>query len=153
MMNPSDLQHIIPMLVPTAIAWAEARSVEIQSAGAPLDMDTIELASKIGVAKPERVRIVYVDRVPLPEDPSLRSTAIATGLLGADTAGLTLGYGIYICGRYFDRRLLSHELRHVYQYEQAGGIAAFLQVYLMQIADFGYDLAPIEVDARAHELY
>jgi hypothetical protein len=87
----------------------------------------------------------------MPDESALRSAAIATGLLGADTAGLTLGYGIYICGGYFDRRLLSHELRHVHQYEKAGGIAAFLNVYLMQIAEYGYDLAPLEVDARNHE--
>lgn len=67
-------------------------------------------------------------------------------------AGLTLGYSILICRGHKTRRLLSHELRHVFQYEQHGSIAAFLPVYLMQIATVGYQSAPFEQDARAHEL-
>jgi hypothetical protein len=49
-------------------------------------------------------------------------------------------------------QLLSHECRHVYQYEAAGSIAAFLPVYIEQIVEFGYDDAPFEQDARHHEL-
>lgn len=48
-------------------------------------------------------------------------------------------------------RLVTHELRHVHQYETAGSIAAFLPVYLQQILDYGYAHAPLEMDARAHE--
>jgi hypothetical protein len=48
-------------------------------------------------------------------------------------------------------RLVSHELRHVHQYETAGSIAAFLGVYLAQIATVGYDNAPLEPDAIRHE--
>jgi hypothetical protein len=50
------------------------------------------------------------------------------------------------------RRLVSHECRHVYQYETHGSIAAFLPIYLLQIATVGYVNAPFEQDARAHEL-
>jgi hypothetical protein len=48
-------------------------------------------------------------------------------------------------------RLLAHEFRHLYQVEQAGSLAAFLPAYLQQIAEVGYDCAPYELDARAHE--
>lgn len=47
---------------------------------------------------------------------------------------------------------VSHELRHVHQYEQHGSIAAFLRVYLRQIVEVGYANAPLEADARAHEI-
>ena len=57
--------------------------------------------------------------------------------------GLTLGYGVYVCHGHGTVRLLSHEFRHVYQYEQAGSIAAFLPVYLQQIVTFGYNNAPM----------
>jgi len=40
----------------------------------------------------------------------------------------------------------------VYQYEQHGSIAAFLPVYLSQVLEVGYQDAPLERDARAHEL-
>jgi hypothetical protein len=49
-------------------------------------------------------------------------------------------------------RLLSHECRHVHQYEAHGSIAAFLPVYLEQIATVGYRNSPLEQDARAHEV-
>jgi len=77
--------------------------------------------------------------------------ALGTGLLGPGMVGLTLGYGVYICRGHGTVRLLSHEFRHVYQYERAGSIAAFLPVYLHQIATVGYYNAPFEIDARAHE--
>jgi len=50
------------------------------------------------------------------------------------------------------RRLLTHECRHVYQYERAGSIRAFLPVYLRQIATVGYDAAPLELDAIEREI-
>jgi hypothetical protein len=49
-------------------------------------------------------------------------------------------------------RLISHEFRHVAQYEVAGSIEAFLPVYLAQIVEAGYEAAPFEVDARNHEI-
>jgi hypothetical protein len=67
-------------------------------------------------------------------------------------AGLTLGYAIFICEGHNSPRLLSHECRHVYQYEMCGSIAAFLPIYLQQIVDFGYMNAPFEIDAQKHEL-
>jgi hypothetical protein len=65
---------------------------------------------------------------------------------------MTLGYGIAIVEGQMDLGLLSHECRHVHQMEIAGGLAAFLPVYLQQIADFGYDDASYEIDARTHEI-
>lgn len=43
-MNPSGFQRIIPMLITSAFAWAEARSVEIQAVGAKLDPDGTTIA-------------------------------------------------------------------------------------------------------------
>jgi hypothetical protein len=40
----------------------------------------------------------------------------------------------------------------VHQVEAAGSLEGFLVAYLKQIAAVGYDDAPYEVDARAHEL-
>ena len=67
-------------------------------------------------------------------------------------AGLTLGYSILICHGQMCRRLLSHECRHVFQYEQAGSIASFLPRYLESVIQVGYWDCPFERDARAHEL-
>jgi hypothetical protein len=148
-----DLQTHLPLLLPKAIAWAQEQSHLILRSGVSLNEKETALATRAGIAKPGLVRIQYVSEVPLPEDPVLREAAVATGLLGPDTAGITLGYGIFIVKKHADVRLISHELRHVQQYESFGGIEAFMPVYLAQIASAGYDDAPLEQDARDYEVH
>jgi hypothetical protein len=146
-----DLAAALPRLMPKAIAWAEARSTEITRSGVPLTNLELRIAHLVGVQQPERVRILQVREIAQPEDPELRQAVVATGFLGPQTIGLTLGYGIYIVSGHVTNRLVSHECRHVYQYEEAGSIRKFLPVYLGQIASVGYAAAPLEMDARAHE--
>jgi len=147
-----DLRQALPALLPAAIAWAEARARLAAQVGNPLTAAEQEIAVRVGVSQPQHVRIEMVSSLPLPDDPALRSAALEAGLLGPGMIGLTLGHSIFICHGHRDRRLVSHELRHVHQYEQHGSIAAFLPVYLAQVVDLGYANAPLEVDARAHEI-
>ena len=139
-------------LLPAAIAWAEARAKRASEVGAPLTAEEQEIARSVGVTNPDLVRIEIVgDRLPMPDDPELQAAATQAGLLGPGMVGLTLGHAIFICRGHETRRLLSHELRHVCQYERYGSIAAFLPVYLSQVLEVGYEDAPLERDARAHE--
>ena len=147
-----DLLQDLPLLMPSAIAWAETCAREVAERGSPLSEAELAIARAVGVAKPELIRIATVERLPLPEESQLRAAAVQTGLLGPNMVGLTLGYSVYICRGHRTRRLLSHEFRHVHQYEQHGSIAAFLPVYLKQIVEVGYAGAPLEQDARAHEM-
>jgi hypothetical protein len=64
--------------------------------GTPLNAASLILASRVGVAQPERIRTLSVPTVPAPEDPELRQTVLKQNLIGPHAAGLTLGYGIYI---------------------------------------------------------
>lgn len=146
-----DLAAVLPQLLPRAIAWAEARSSEILEKGFALSESGVRLARAVGVNAPEKIRLQTVPVLPLPDDPELQSVALATGLLGPGMVGVTLGYGIYVCEGHLSNRLISHECRHVYQYEAAGSIGDFLPLYLQQIAECGYDDAPFEIDARNHE--
>ena len=146
-----NLAAVLPQLLPRAIDWAEERSNEILSTGMALPKAGLELARVVGVSRPEQIRVSSVSGLPLPDDPELRHAALQTGLLGPGMVGLTLGYGIYICHGHETYRLLSHECRHVHQYEVAGSIKSYLPGYLEQIATFGYHDAPFEVDARNHE--
>ena len=118
----------------------------------PLSDDGLSVASSVEVSHPSRVRIMMVDRFPKPSDPELQTAASQAGLLGPTTTGLTLGYSVLIRNGHMSRRLLSHECRHVYQFEQAGSIAAFLPLYFESIIQFGNWDSPFERDARAHEL-
>jgi SAM-dependent methyltransferase len=147
-----NLKAALLHLLPKAIAWAETEAARAADAGRSLVAGEIRLARRVGVAQPERVRLAPVDSMPMPEDPALREAALQIGLLGPAMAGLTLGHAIFIRRGRETRRLLSHELRHVHQYEQAGSIADFLPDYLQQIVEFGYAAAPLEQDAREHEV-
>ena len=116
--------------------------------GVPLLEQELADARAIGVAEPERVRLVQLDRVPFPTDPMLKAAATAIQFLTPKTCGLTLRYGIFVrsdCWR--DRRLIAHELVHVMQYERLGGFLPFLRQYLFQCLTIGYPEAPLEQEA------
>ena len=149
---PIDLRAALPLLLPGAIAWAEARAGEVAATGVALTEAQADMARRVGVQRPELIRVVVVDSLPLPEDPTLRAAALETGLLGPHMEGLTLGYSVFVVRGHHSLRVLSHEFRHVHQYEAHGSIAAFLPVYLQQIVEVGYDTAPYELDAQAHEI-
>jgi hypothetical protein len=151
MMNFSPIISL-QALLPKATAWAEQVAAEICRTGESLNSRELSIAREVGVLQPESIRIALVDILPFPSDPQLLQAASATGLFGPKMTGITLGYGICIRKGHYSIRLLSHECRHVYQYEQAGSIAAFLRDYLQQIVDHGYGNAPLEIDARSHEI-
>src|SRR6266446_9696501 len=146
-MPPLDLVSVLPRLLPGAIAWAEQQSQHVAQTGQSLDAAGLALARSVGVQQPELIRTKLVGEIPLPTDPILQLAALQTGLLGLGTVGLTLGHSIFITEGNLTPRVLSHECRHVYQYEMSGSIGAFLPVYLEQIVNVGYDDAPLERDA------
>jgi hypothetical protein len=144
-----DLSAELPRLLPRAIAWAQAESDRVQASGLVLLAQGVEWARKVGVARPDLVRIEVTPSLPMPTDPDLAAAAIQAELLGPGMAGLTLGYSIFILASLPETSwTLVHELRHVHQYEQAGSIAAFLPVYLAQVVSVGYLNAPLEIDAN-----
>ncbi|HWH40236.1 MAG TPA: hypothetical protein VNU21_10390 [Usitatibacter sp.] len=140
------------MVVPRAIAWAEGQSTTVLAHGRALTPAQVALARSVGVGHAETVRILVVDQFPLPDDELVRAAALRIGLAKPTIAGLTLGHAVMVRrGFENDARLLSHELRHVAQYEAAGGIPAFLGQHLRDLHRYGYEDSPFEVDARAHE--
>ena len=145
---------VMPMMVvPKAIAWAEKQSAVVLAEGRALTPAQVALARSVGVARPEQVRVVVVEQFPLPDDELVRAAALRIGLARPTIAGLTLGHAVMVRRGYeADARLMSHELRHVAQYEHAGGIPAFLAQHLRDLDHFGYEDSPFEVDARAHEV-
>lgn len=153
-MNSNRLEAVLPFLMPRAISWAESVASIVAQRGAPLNPSDAEDASSVGVREVDKIRVLMVDFFPFPDDPDLRAAAVETGLLDSNTTGLTLGYSILIRKGHLSRCVLSHECRHVAQYEHAGGIASFLPVYLGTIVQpgVGYWNSPFEVEARQYEL-
>lgn len=137
-------------LLPLACAWAEEQERLILEKGMGLTEAQMADARRIEVAFPERVRLLEVKQIPLPEHPELRAAAQETGLISPDTAGLTLRYGIYIRSHSWGvHTLVVHELVHVKQYEQLGGFMAFLRKYLWECLTIGYPETPMEQEARS----
>ena len=139
-------------MAPRVVAWAEKLAAGGVAHGRAPTAAQLRIARASGVREPARIRIVVVDRIPLPDEPQLKAAALEVGLSPASALGMTVGYAVLVVRGYEDNvRLLSHEFRHVAQYEACGGIAPFLAMHLADLAAFGYEDSPFEVDARAHE--
>ena len=134
-----------------ATAWVEQQQTVISAQGRRLSHAEQALAKAVGVAQPQSVYVLEVPVITRPDNAELAAICDQFGFLTEDTIGLTLGYGIYIKQGYLTPRLLSHELRHVHQYEQAGSAQAFLSRYITEVMQFGYLDAPYEIDARSQE--
>ena len=140
------------MLLPLACAWVEEQERAILRAGVALTEAQTADARRIGVAQPERVRLLQVPEIPIPSHPALAMAAEATGLISPFTIGLTLRHGIFIrADSWGQRRLIAHELAHTMQYERLGSIEAFLRQYLHECITIGYPAAPMEQEARRIE--
>ncbi len=132
-------------LLPLACEWAAAQEQQILAVGTPLSQRTLIDAQRVGVARPERVRILYVAEIPIPRHPALRAAAEQTRLISPLTGGLTLRYGIFIradCA--YSRAMVVHELGHTAHYERFGGFEPFLRRYLFECLTIGYPEAPME---------
>jgi hypothetical protein len=133
------------VLLPLACQWAAEQEQIILTSGDFLSPEQVADARLVGVTHPERVRLLHVPAIPLPEHPALRQAADATQLISPLTGGLTLRYGIFIredCRS--DRSMVVHELGHTAQYERVGGFTPFLRQYLFECLTIGYPEAPME---------
>jgi hypothetical protein len=144
MITPEEFTVLLPLVC----AWAEEQERIILRDGVALSPAELDDARRVGVAQPEKVRLLKVARVPIPEHPALRAAADATHLISPRTGGLTLRYGIFIrADCWGDRQLVFHELVHTLQYERLGGFQQFLGRYLHECIIIGYPAAPMEQEA------
>jgi hypothetical protein len=136
-----------PALFPQVVAWAYNLETQARESGRSLTPFESNLAQNVGVAHPGEVRILLVPTIPLPAHPRVKQLARQVGLLNANTGGLTAVYGVIVrldCAN--NLRLLAHEFVHVAQYERLGR-EGFLEEYIRQIAEHGYQNAPFELEA------
>jgi hypothetical protein len=136
-------------LLPLAYEWAEQQQDNILQNGTPLSESQMNDTKLVPVRFPEKVRLLKVERIPWPDNPTLLSIGQQMGLISDYTEGLTLGYGIFISSkRWQERRLVVHELAHVGQCEKLGGVNQFLEQYVEECLNLGYDDACLEIEAR-----
>lgn len=144
-----NLLLLLEELLPQICDWAQKEEENILKNGVALSADEMVTASKIGVRHPERVRLLRVPQVPMPQDAVLRAAAAQAGLVSEQTAGMALRYGIFIRDDMWPNRsaIVAHELVHTAQYERLGGLAPFLKQYLSECSTVGYSQAPLEQEA------
>ena len=139
---------VVPLIVPIATRWVRQQETLILKNGVPLNETQLEDARKVGVENPEKIRLAFVDDIPVPHGRILGPLGRFTGLVSPHTAGITLGFGIYIRAKLRnDRNLIAHECVHVGQYERCGSIENFLRDYLRECLDPGYPWGPMEQEA------
>ena len=140
--------ELFERLLPLVCEWAAHEEQRILSEGEPLSVSELADARLAGVTQPERVRLLRVARVPMPEHADVRAAGEMSGLISPHTSGLTLRYGIFIrADSWRKRSLIAHELVHTAQYERLGGFEPFLRQYLSECLAVGYPAAPLEQEA------
>ena len=136
-------------IAPATKRWAQAQERRILKEGVPLAAEGLAFAAELKIEKPEEVRVLEVKPIPLPVPRPLVKLASHWGLPLFEPGGMALGKGIYILEG--NSRVLRHELVHVAQYQQMGGIGPFMHRYLVECLTHGYADAPLEVEAREKE--
>ena len=139
-------------LLPRAADWVADMETDVLRNGEALNETELGFARRIGIATPEKIRLMRVECMPQPSDPTLAWAANETGLLGPSVAGVTFRYAIFVRSDFWrELRLVIHEMPHTHQYERIGGILPFLKQYISECVTAGYDNSPLELEARAVE--
>ena len=148
-------QETFDRLLPMACEWAKAQEAFILSRGTALDGRYSGDAHRIGVRNVAQVRVLVVDRMPMPEDETLATAALHTQIITEACRGVAIGHGIIIrADAWGNRELLLHQLVHVAQCERSGGLEPFVRQYLRDRRQCGeFRIGALEQEARrvAHE--
>ncbi|MEO1563725.1 MAG: hypothetical protein AAFR98_09850 [Pseudomonadota bacterium] len=137
----------VDRLLPFAIESTRQMQTRALAVGTPLNSEGLVLARELGVERPERVRVVVVEKIPKLNTANRLQRAEPLLSLSDRIIGLTAGYGIYLDKEYEDELwVLAHELVHVAQFERMGLEGLTRQVMTEQLALPGR-LIPIEREA------
>jgi hypothetical protein len=143
-------QNTFDRLLPRACEWARAQEEFILKRGTPLDSRFTADALRLGVQDPARIRVLVVDRIPLPDDEELAAAARRTQIITGASRAIAIGHGIIIrADAWGDRELVLHQLVHVAQCERNGGLESFVGLYLSdrhQCEEFS--IGSLEEEAR-----
>src|SRR6202011_3416585 len=130
--------------------WAKTQEDFVLSGGAPLTPRQIADARRAGVQDCSRVRVLVVDRIPLPDDPELAEAARRTGIITHDTRCIGFGHAVIIrADSWGDRELLLHNLVHIAQCERSGGLEPWVRQYIGNRRDCAhFTIGSLEEEAR-----
>jgi hypothetical protein len=143
-------QEKFDRLAPLACHWAKAQEDYILKHGAPLTPAQVADAQRVGVQDSARVRVLVVDRIPLPDDEELAEAARRVQIITDASRGVAIGHGIIIrADSWQNRELLLHQLVHVAQCERSGGLTSFVGEYLCdRRSSRDFSVGSLEDEAR-----
>lgn len=146
MIDQQTFEHLAPL----AYEWAKAQEELILTRGSSLGPRPAADALRVGVQEPARVRVLVVDRIPMPADEELAEAARRTQIITDACRGVAIGHGIIIRADFWgDRELLMHQLVHVAQCERSGGLEPFLHQYLCdRLTCANFTVGSLEEEAR-----
>lgn len=146
MIDEKDFERLASL----ACEWAKAQEVSVLEHGVPLTADQIADARRAGVREPGRIRVLVVDRIPLPEDKELADAARRGQIITDASHGVTIGHGVIIrADNWQNRELLVHQFAHVAQCERSGGLQTFVSEYLLdRRSSRDFSLGSLEEEAR-----
>ena len=143
-------QETFEQILPLAYQWAKTQEEIILARGAPLTPQHTADARRAGVQDCSRVRVLVVERLPLPDNERLAQVARSSNIVTTATRGAGIGHGIIIrADCWGDRELLVHQLVHVAQCERCGGLEPFVEQYLRErLNSASFTIGPLEEEAR-----
>jgi len=148
---PAAVAERVGQLLSPAVQFVQSSEQQVRERGRLLTAEEQQLARVVGVAQPERVRVLIADEFIAPADPAFAIEARKLGLGDRAEDGRTLGHAIQIKPQYANAHwLLAHELTHVGQFERLGA-SEFVREYLTELLMFGYARAPLERAAASNE--
>src|SRR4051794_3119080 len=145
-------QEEFDRLTSIASQWAKSQEVYILEHGVPLTADQVADAQQAGVTDPSAVRVLVVNRIPLPDNEELAEAARRAQIITDASRGVAIGHGIIIrADSWGNRELLLHQLVHVAQCERSGGLEKFVNEYLedRRNGSQNFSLGSLEDEARS----
>jgi len=143
-------QETFEHLLPFACQWARTQEEFVLARGTPLGPSHTADARQVGVLDCDRVKVLVVDRIPLPDNAELAEAARSAHIITEASRGMTIGHGIIIrADCWGDRQLLVHQLVHVAQCERSGGLEPWVQEYLFdRRTSASFTVGTLEEEAR-----
>ena len=134
-----------------AYEWCKATEEFVLAHGAPLGGRHLADARLAGVQDCARIRVMVVDRIPLPDDPELAEAARRTQIITEETRCIGFGHALIMrADAWGDRELLLHNLVHIAQCERSGGLEAWVYRYLgNRRACAEFTIGSLEEEARS----
>ena len=143
-------QETFEYLLPLAYQWAKTQEDFVLARGSPLNARHMRDAELAGVQDRRRVRVLVVDRIPLPDNPELAEASKRIGIITNDTRCVGFGHALIIrVDAWNDRELILHNLAHIAQCERCGGLEQWVHQYLVDRASCpNFTIGSLEEEAR-----